>query len=58
MLVGGVCEVQMPLALQLAVKTVLGAQGIWSTEMTVARAPTAVNRNVNNSFTFLWGSRS
>lgn len=40
----GVCEVQVPLALQLAVEAVLGAQGIWSTEVTLGRAEGRVNR--------------
>ncbi len=44
MLVGGICEVQMPLALQLAVEAVLGAQGIWSTEISLVRVAGAVNR--------------
>lgn len=43
MAVGGVCEVQMPLAFQLAVKAVLRAHSIWSTEVTLSRLSGDVN---------------
>jgi hypothetical protein len=42
--VGGVCEVQMPLALQLAVKAVLSGHSKGSTEVTLARSTGGVNR--------------
>jgi hypothetical protein len=48
-LVGGIREVQMPLALQLAVEAVLGAQGIWSTEVSLVRWKAVVNRDVKNA---------
>ena len=53
MLVGGVCEVQMPFALQLAVEAVLGAQAIWSTEVSLKRTVGHVNRNVNDAASLL-----
>ena len=43
MAVGGIREVQMPLAFQLAVKAVLRAHSIWSTETRVIRLPDRVN---------------
>jgi len=43
MAVGGICEVQVPLAFQLAVKAVLRAHSIWSTEVILGRLPEGVN---------------
>lgn len=43
MAVGGICEVQVPLAFQLAVKAVLRAHSIWSTEDSLDRSPGSVN---------------
>lgn len=42
--VGGICEIQMPFALELAVKTVLGAHSKTSTEVSLDRLPRGVNR--------------
>ncbi len=49
MQVSGIREVQVPLALQLAVEAVLGAQCIWSTEVSLERSPAGVNQNVNKT---------
>ena len=43
MAVGGIREVQMPLAFQLAVKAVLRAHSIWSTESSLDRLRESVN---------------
>lgn len=49
MAVGGICEIQVPLAFQLAVKAVLRAHSIWSTEIILGRSLESVNL-----FRLLW----
>lgn len=43
MAVGGICEIQVPLAFQLAVLAVLRAHSIWSTECSLDRLRRSVN---------------
>lgn len=52
MAVGGIREVQMPLAFQLAVKAVLRAHSIWSTEVSLEGMRQGVNL-----FWLLWAEK-